>query len=144
MRKVIITILGLSLVAGVLAAPAFAGKTIKGGFTATAAPYPLLSEVDPNGCLGAQEGVFKVTKPFKAPAAGRLTVTMTGFEGDWDIFVLDAKGGVLGSATESQLQGAAQQETIVLSFGAKKALQVSACNWAGGPQATVAWKYVTR
>ena len=151
MRKAIITLLGLSLVAGALAGPALAGKTTKGSYQVVAAPLPMLVDVDPNGCLSAVEGVHKNTTPVKAPGTGKLTVVLDGFSGDWDLYVLDKAGtAILGSSTGDQtsatvgLGGDPLSEKVVVPIFGKKTVNISVCNWAGGPTANVSWKYVVR
>ena len=122
---------------GVVAAagPATAGKSKKGSFEAQNMPFP-----HPDGCAAGEEGVHKTSSPLKAPFAGALTVTMEGFEGDWDLFVTDADGGILGEATSSQLTGDAPVEEIILGVKAKQEIVMVACNWLGGPGATVNWE----
>jgi hypothetical protein len=134
----ILTVLALVLVAA--AAPAFAGKSKKGSFTAdNMIPFP-----GPDGCNaadGGTEGMNLVNEPFKAPANGLLTVTMVDFQGDWDLFLNDADGGMIVSSTESQLTGAAPQEEVSIVITKGMQVLMTPCNYAGGPSATVNWKF---
>ena len=148
MRKTITMLLGLTLVAGLMAMPAFAGKTTKGSFTAVApVPYPL-SFVDGEDagqdCLKSPEGVSRVSKPLKAAGAGKLTVTMGDFQGDWDIYVFNKTGGELGSSHADNVQGGVVGEKIVLTIPSKQTVNIVACNWSGGPTANVAYKFVLK
>lgn len=87
-------------------------------------------------CAQTVPGSFHVEE-FAAPEAGTMKVTMTGFQGDWDLLMTDDKGRELSAGGSSDLGG-----TETMSYKAKKAgtLNVIACNWAGSPTATV--KYV--
>jgi hypothetical protein len=152
MRKSITIVLGLALVAGAFAAPALAGKTTKGTFTAVNAPLPVTGDVEDDFCFNkGVEGVHKTTVPVKAAATGKLTVVLDGFEGDWDLYVTDAKtGSILGSSTGDQtsamagLGGDPADEKVQIPVIGKKTLNITACNWAGSPTATATWKYVVR
>ena len=140
MRKTLVFVTALALVAASLAAPAFAGKSKKGSFAASnLIPFP-----GPDGCNGADggtEGVNLLNEPFKAPFNGVLTVTMVDFQGDWDLFLNDADGNMIVSSVESQLTGSAAEEEG--SMPLRKGMQVlmTPCNWAGGPSATVNWVF---
>lgn len=134
MRKAIILLTALVLAATSLAAPAFAGKSKKGSFTAQALPYPGY----PDGCNNSPS---QVTEAFKAPANGVLTVTMVEFDGDWDLFVNDSSGNELGSATASQLTGDAPEEEVVVAVRKGSEFLMGPCNWAGGLSATVNWVF---
>lgn len=140
MRKPLILLTALVLALGSIAAPAFAGKSKKGSFSAdNMIPFP-----GPDGCNqadGGMEGVNLVNEPFKAPANGLLTVTMVDFQGDWDLFLNDKDGNMIVSSTESQLTAAPAEEEI--SIAIQKGMQVlmTPCNWVGGPSATVNWVF---
>jgi hypothetical protein len=66
---------------------------------------------------------------------------MENFQGDWDLFVTDADGNPLVASTESQLQGAAPTEEVVIPLKKRYAFAIAACNWVGGPSADVAWTF---
>lgn len=139
-RKLIVLVCIVGLTGALTGAPALAGKKKKkkGSFSAeNPVPWP-----GPDGCLESSEGVNKTTETMKAPFTGVLTVTMTDFDGDWDLFVTDSEGTDLGSATASQLTGDPPEEEVVLAL--KKGFEFSmvACNWLGGPTAEVGWTFV--
>jgi hypothetical protein len=137
LRKSLAAALALGLLLGAMT-PALAGKKKSGSFTASGLPYPHPTD----GCLGSTEGVNKTTQPLKTPLAGTLTVTMDGFDGDWDLFVTDADGGEIISSTSSQLTGDPPVEEVVFSVTKGLQLQLVACNFGGGPGAEVKWTLV--
>jgi len=134
--RLVLAVLPVALV-GVAAAPSLAApKTTKGSYTAAAAPDPT-----PNGtgtCNSTLPGGQQKDE-LKLPAAGKLTVDMTGFEGDWDLCLY--VGGSLVSASNGFVE--ATKETV--SYKAKKATTVviGAANVGGGPTAQVAWTFTT-
>ena len=137
MRKTLISVALTGLMAA-LPATALAGKTktIHKTFEAGPhAPVPILSDLEPNGCLGGVNGVHKTTVPFKAPGKGKLSVSIENFEGDWDLYVTTKSGSVVGASDSSQLQGSPQEEKLSVSVGKGKKVNIVACNWAGGPTA---------
>ncbi len=145
MRKVVISILAAGLVVGALGGPAAAGKkkTISKEFSAGPhAPLPNATEDIGHSCIAGQEGVHKTTISFKTPGKGTLTVGIHDFDGDWDLYVLDSKGAMLGVSEASQLQGAAPEENVTVRLAAKKTYDIVACNFAGGPTASGHYKYV--
>jgi len=139
-RKTFLLLSALAFAIGSVAAPALAAKKKSGSFSASGVPFP-----GPDGCNGshgAVEGVSVTSETFKAPFNGFLTVTMSGFEGDWDLFLNDADGNEMMSSTESQLQGAPPTEEVLFPLKKKTEVMMSACNWVGGPSATVDWEFV--
>ncbi len=87
-------------------------------------------------CAQTVPGSFEI-KEFKAPAAGKIKVTLTDFIGDWDLLVMDkgnneiGYGGSSGINTPQDMK--AGNETATLK--AKKAgyvFKLVGCNWAGG------------
>ncbi|MEO7836484.1 MAG: hypothetical protein ABIS21_02445, partial [Acidimicrobiales bacterium] len=42
----------------------------------------------PAQCRDGQEGISRESHPFQLPVSGRLSVTMTEFTGDWDLYLL--------------------------------------------------------
>lgn len=138
------------VLAGALAATAFAApaadaakkKPITKTWTLTAAtpdPTNYLGTAgvgDYSVCAQAVPGSFEI-KEFKAPASGKIKVTLTGFTGDWDLLVMDkgnnelAYGGSAGINTPDAPK--AGDETVTVK--AKKAgfiFKLVGCNWAGG------------
>src|SRR5687768_12465786 len=103
MRKALASLIALGLVASFTATPALAGKakkkkvtkTISETIDVTAVPFPNYSSYTATaqpGCSAGQEGVHKMTKAFETPGAGTLTLSMSGFTGDWDLYVFDDAG----------------------------------------------------
>lgn len=139
MRKGVTALLILALVAVIAVAPATAAKKKSGSFSAeNPVPHP-----DPAaGCPGAPDDLSRTVVPLKIPFSGVLTVTMSDFMGDWDLFLTDADGEHIVSATESQLQGAPPQEEVTIYLPKGFSVQMLACNWVGGPSAEVAWTLV--
>lgn len=146
MRKAITTILALGLVAAAFsAAPALAKKkktvTVHEEFSAGPhAPMPSGLDGSTEGCLESTDGVNKTTVEFTTPGKGIITVTLEAFEGDWDLYLLQ-DGNLLAGSSSSQLEGAPAEEKIMMNLGAKKAVSIVACNWAGGPTAEGMYMY---
>ncbi|HVE99205.1 MAG TPA: hypothetical protein VNA12_08505, partial [Mycobacteriales bacterium] len=94
--SVIITTLA---VAG-LAAPAVANhkKPISETYTATGTPDPgnFVTGTLCDGVNPAEAGEHK--HEFAAPEAGTLDVTLTGYQGDWDLAVRNSKGANIGES----------------------------------------------
>lgn len=144
MRKALVSILLIGLV-GAIPTWAEAGKkktvTVTKEFSAGPhAPMPMTSSVDPRGCTFGEEGVHKTSVPYKTPGKGVLSVELSGFEGDWDLHVLDGDGNALAVSNQGQPE-AAQMEAIQILLGAKQEIQIVACNWAGGPTASGTYIY---
>lgn len=133
-------------VAGTAVPSTAAPKPITKTYTATA-PAP-----DPTNYLpSAKYSVCEMTVPqsfhtetFKAPAPGKLAVKMTGFSGDWDMLLLDSKGTEITNAGASDIGSPATPATESMSTKVKKGgttYRIIACNWAGGPTATVTYTF---
>ena len=113
---------------GALAAP----KPITKTWTATA-PLP-----DPTNVAGGDYSVCAMHVPqsfhieeFKVPAAGTLKIDLTGFVGDWDLLLLDAKDKEM--AISGELPGT--DEAIQVKLKKAGLVKIVSCNWAGGPTA---------
>ncbi|HVE97594.1 MAG TPA: hypothetical protein VNA12_00250 [Mycobacteriales bacterium] len=94
---------------------------------------------DPTGMAVGDDGHCSGLLPreaphvFKAPARGTLKATLGGFEGEWALHLMDAKGSVLA---ETDTTGAYES----LSVKAKKAgtvIHVLPCNLVGTPDGTI-------
>lgn len=86
------------------------------------------------------------TFEFKAPAVGKLKVTLTGFYGDWDVLVTDAKGTEITAGGSSGLStpaapsdGDESATTKVKKAGTT--YKITACNWAGGPTGKLTYTF---
>ena len=136
----------LSLVVALPAPPVHAHGADSETYTADA-PTPFVAS-DAAGCLtleepcsefedclsGADEGVSKESHPFQLEAAGQLTVVMSEFSGDWDLYLLDADGRELDSSA-----GPASDttETVAATLNGNVPVTIVACNFSGGPTANV-------
>ena len=145
MRKAMISMMAAGLVLGLFSGPASA-KTVRKSFSLTApAPAPVLTDVDPDGCLNTQEDVNRDTFTFKAPKhrkTGKLSVRIDGFTGDWDLFVLKGSSVIAESTSDNLSQ---DYEAVTLSGikGGTK-LDIVGCNWSGSPQANGSLVYKHR
>jgi hypothetical protein len=138
MRRSLILLTVLAAVCASVTTPALAGKPKKGSFDAQALPYP----GQDNGCndATAPPGFGRVTQPFKAPANGLLTLTLSGYEGDWDLYITDEDGNELSSDTAPPgVPGSTSSTSISLAKGAKVLL--APCNWIGTPLAHAEWEF---
>ena len=148
-RTLAYSVVGLASV-GLLASPAMAKhkKPITKTYSVTA-PTP-----DPTNYLNevgaANYSVCNQVVPqsfhkeaFKAPEAGTLKVEMTGFTGDWDLLLLNGKGSEIGSGGASDLGSPATPAAEKTTIKIKKpdTISIIACNWAGGPTATVKYTF---
>ncbi|MGH2730837.1 MAG: hypothetical protein ACRDJI_09560 [Actinomycetota bacterium] len=143
MRKAIAALLigGLVLALGTAPATAKKKRTKKGSVAVQALPFPVTGNAMEGGCLNGVEGAHKHSEPFTTPGAGVLTVDLSAFEGDWDLHVTDASGTVLASSTAGQ-PVAPPGEQVVVALAARQEIAMVACNWAGGPSATLNWAFV--
>lgn len=151
MRKALVSLIALGIVASLTASPALAGKkkktkTISDSISATAFPLPNLSShtgTEMPGCTAGQEGVHKVTTPLETPGSGTLTFEMSGFTGDWDLYLFDDAGIPIGRGDQAQVpDGAPPEEKIVAPLAKGKTYELVVCNWAGAPQATAEYTFV--
>jgi hypothetical protein len=134
-----------------------AGGALAPAFAAPAKPKPITDEYDVRGtpyvlpptgpaCSDPlSEGISRTTRTIKPTGAGTLVVKVTGFAGDWDTSVQNDKGAVLGTGagtSTGETSGLTADGTEELTLKIKKAqtLNISVCNFAGGPAAHV--KYV--
>jgi hypothetical protein len=130
-----------------MALPALAGKTTKGSFSAVApVPYPASFADGADAgqdCLASNEGVSRATKALKIPAAGKLTASMGDFQGDWDLYVFNKAGSELASSHADNVQGGIVGEKLSVTIPIKQTVNIVACNWSGGPTATVNYKFTS-
>lgn len=129
-----------ALAATSVAAPAAlaAPKPITKTYTATA-PVP-----DPTNLAGGYSvcaqnvpGSFHV-EPFKVPGAGTLKIELKDYQIDWDLLLMDGKGKELASSGSG---GLGEPEVVSLRIKKPTAVQIVACNWAGGPTGTVTYTF---
>jgi hypothetical protein len=103
-------------------------------------PFPASETAPPlYGCIDGAESVSKNTTRVTLPYAGSLAAQVT-FTGDWDLYVFDTKGKMIGAA-ENDTSGStgAGKEKLVVKKAKKGPVDIVTCNWAGTPQATVTW-----
>lgn len=155
MRKALASLIALGLVASFTATPALAGKakkkkvtkTISETIDVTAVPFPNYSSYTATaqpGCTAGQEGVHKLTKAFEAPGAGTLTLSMSGFTGDWDLYVFDDAGVAIARSDNEQVGQtmAPPEEKIQMPLEKGRTYDLVICNWAGAPEASAELSYV--
>jgi hypothetical protein len=134
-----------ALVAAGAAMPATAAppkKPITKTYTATAGtPDPTnYTETSYSVCAQTVPGSFH-TETFKAPAPGKLSIKMNGFVGDWDLLLLDGKGAEIANSGGQQPVDPAEEQLAAKVKKAGTTYKIIACNWAGGPTATVTYTF---
>ncbi|MFN2626850.1 MAG: hypothetical protein ABR520_12300, partial [Mycobacteriales bacterium] len=76
--------------------------------------------------------------PFKAPAPGVLDVVLTGYMGDWDLAIRDSDGDNAGESGSNAMPPVTPgDEEAVVKVKRAADFTIVACNWGGGPTATV-------
>ena len=119
-------------------------KPITKTYTATA-PAP-----DPTNEATGAHAVCEMNVPqsfhiekFVAPGPGALKVEISGFVGDWDLLVQDPKGADVAAATQTDTSTPAADDGDSLALKIKKpgSYSIIACNWVGGPTATVKYTF---
>ena len=140
-RTALAASLSLALAAGSFA-PALAAppkpKPIKKSYQASAPipdPTPITGETGGN-CSPTLDQA-KDEKPFTIPAAGVLKVDVHSFEGDWALAILDSSGEKIADHDNDVSEPIDTPSTLTLKFKKKQVITVRACNFAGGPSATV-------
>lgn len=129
MRKFVIGLLVVALSMGALVPSAAAKKKKQtDSWTAQGLPFP----VETASCNNGLEGVNLVNHELKTPGKGVLDVTMTGYLGDWDLWVFDPNGNALGSSTGFV---DVPTERVVVPIRGMDHVVVLACNFLGGPTA---------
>ena len=130
----------------VTAGPAVAKpKPITKSYTATA-PVPDPTNASPQSpytvCPQVVPQSFH-TETFKAPAAGKLAVKLTGIVGDWDLLVMNEKKAEAGSSGNGGYGTPVATSTEAATIKIKKAgtYYIVACNWAGAPTANVSYTF---
>jgi hypothetical protein len=129
-------------VAAVAAPPAMAAPKKK-SITKT---YPVTAPVpDPSNYAGQGYSVCAQNVPnsfdkqtFQVPAAGTLAVELSGFTGDWDLLLEDSDDSELAAGGSS---GISDVETAEVRFKKAQKVSIVACNWAGGPTASVKYTF---
>ena len=133
--------LALVAAAGITASPALAGpKKVTKTYTATAPAFA------PTNAAPGSYSVCPQRVPqsfqadtYKVPAAGTLTVEVTGYQGDWDALLMDSDKSELAGSGNGGVGG---QEVIEVRFKKAQTVTVVACNFSGGPTANVKTTFV--
>ena len=135
--RLVLAVLPVALVS-VAAAPSLAApKTTKGSYAAAATPDP-----SPNAtgtCLSTLPAGQQYDD-LALPAAGKLTVELTGFQGDWDLCLYDAKDKLIASSAGFV---EATKETVSVKVKKAQTVTIGAANVGGGPTAQVSWVFTT-
>lgn len=147
-RTALATSLAAVVAVGSLA-PAVAAPTkpapIKKTYTATAPtpdPTPISGRTGGN-CSPMLPGA-KHEAPFAIPYAGTLKVDLNGFQGDWALAILDAKGAKIADHDNGATEPIDTPSQITIKLKKKTTITVRACNFAGGPTATVTILYTAK
>lgn len=116
-------------------------KKTGGTYTASAVPDPTMEGTGEAGmhCFNVNPASVD-NHPLSLPGTGMLQVILSSPDPttshlDWDLYLLDAKGAVIGSSDG----GTAQEE--IDQPGAKGKVTIRACNLIGEPTATVKWTF---
>lgn len=134
--RLVLAVVPVALLGVTVATSAAAPKETKKSYTAAAAPDPAVN-VD-GACSEGLPGMGDHVEPFKVPAPGKLVVKMTGFQGDWDLCLFDAKGQNVAASA-----GFVEATTETISVKLKKAgpVTIVAQNLTGGPTAQVSYVF---
>lgn len=116
---------------GVAVAPSFAGpkKPIEKSYSASA-PVP-------GGWVGGCDGSIPMAAQlddFKVPAAGKLKIDLSGFVGDWDLYLYE---GDKELGVSQNIQPLSEGEQLVVKLKKATTVTIAACNFNGGPDGTV-------
>ena len=132
--RLVLAALPLAVVAVAVAPSSAAPKPITKSYTAAANPDP--SPNADGACARSLVGGEHL-EPFKVPAAGKLAVDMTAFQGDWDLCVFDKAGKNLAASAGFV---DTTKEAVSIKFKKPTEIVIVAQNLIGGPTASV--KYV--
>jgi hypothetical protein len=122
-----------------VAQPSGKTKVLKGGYDVTLPPDPTMEATGAAGmeCMNIDPASVD-NHPLTLPAKGALKVDLVSSDPtnktDWDLYLLDAKGNVIGAS-----HGATPQEEI--NTRAKGKVTIRSCNLAGQPQAHVSYVF---
>ncbi len=120
---------------GVLAAGAFMPAT-----AAPAKPITKTYEMQqlPGGCVEDGGELTMHLESFTATVPGKLTATIEGFEGDWDLGLRNADGAEIaaGGGSSTGAAAVAPVERLIYKITKPGKYTVSSCNYVGTPEAT--------
>jgi hypothetical protein len=117
---------------------------VRGSYTAQApTPEPASYLATGVWCDPALE-TAKHERLFRIPYAGRLTVRLEGFIGDWSLGVYDLENQAYAASdreySSASAVSAPEQVTIVFREAGTPVV-LRACNLVGGPSATVRYEH---
>jgi hypothetical protein len=116
-------------------------KPVTGTYDVVApVPFPMTTDVpEMYGCIDGVEGASKNTTRVTLPFNGTMSAQVT-YTGDWDLYVLDTKGKMIGAAETSETGNTgASKEKLTIKKAKKGPVDIVACNWSGLPDGTVTW-----
>ncbi len=153
-RAAVAVTLAVAMGPGFIDVPSGHAHGAKSEVYTASAPQPLPSHGADGGCSDdAQEGFSKDSHPFEMTKSGVLSVRMDGFDGDWDLHIeSQATGETLASSAthrdprdDIRIGGGGQAvdiaERISIGLMPSQAVSIVACNFAGGPTATVSFGF---
>ena len=130
----------VALAAASVAAPnaLAAPKPITKTYTATAPlPDPTNAAGGYSVCAQNVPQSFHVEE-FKVPGPGSLKIELTEYQIDWDLLLMDAKKSELAGSGSG---GTGDPEVISVKLKKAQTVSIVACNWSGGPTATVKYTF---
>ena len=145
MRRSLTLLAVAALMVSISALSANAAKgrgTVKETWQVTAAPFPGADDhSDPASECGTQDVSYAIHS-FRTPGRGTLETALTDFQGEWDLYVTDTNGNVLGSSVQFMT---GSEERLTVTLPAKSEVLIYACNFAGGPTANgeLTYRYKT-
>jgi hypothetical protein len=138
-RTALLTALVATSATGALSPALAAPKPVSGSYTATAFP-PSPTNVQMGVCNGDIPG-SNFDKDFKAPFAGRLTVDMSGFVGDWDMALVQDGANSAESAQDATADPQTPEHIEGYKLKKGEAVTIRSCNFLGGPTANVKFTF---
>lgn len=137
------SVVALGALSPAVAAPAKPKpKPVSKSYTATAMtpdPTPVAGEPVSAGVCEPTLPTAKFSEPLKVPFAGTLKITMSGFQGDWDLGLFQG-GRKLAESAQDVTEPVDRPETIVLKIRKPgTVLEIRSCNFTGGPTAAMTY-----
>jgi hypothetical protein len=121
-------------------------KPVKKTYTATAPtpdPTPVTGQTGGN-CHPTLDSA-KHEEPFTIPFPGTLKVDITGFQGDWAGALIDADGESIADNDQDITEPIDTPVQMMVTFKKKgEKILIRACNFSGGPTATVSYVFTPR
>lgn len=142
-RRTLIPLVALGALAIVAVPPASAKhkKPISKTYTAQALPPDPSHAVNGEGICRTTLDQAQHVHEFKAPEAGTIEILMNGFQGDWDLALRNDKDQHLADSAQQITEPLDRPEKIKYKLKKATGLRIVACNFSGGPQATVKYTF---